>query len=36
LYFDGKTFFLIPKNAFGEESDLDEARRIFREGIKKG
>jgi hypothetical protein len=35
LYFDGKTFFLIPKTAFSSESDLDEARRIFKDCIVK-
>lgn len=35
LYFDNKTFFLIPKDAFTEEEMLDEARRIFRKGIAK-
>ena len=33
LYFDDKTFFLIPKNAFADSSALDEARRIFKTGI---
>jgi hypothetical protein len=35
LYFDSKTFFLIPKGAFTEEQMLDDARRIFRKGIPK-
>ena len=35
LYFDDKTFFLIPKNAFTDSLALDEARRIFKGGIKK-
>lgn len=35
LYFDSKTFFLIPKDAFEQEEMLDEARRIFRKGITK-
>lgn len=35
LYFDSKTFFLIPKDAFSQEETLDEARRIFRERIGK-
>ena len=35
LYFDGKTFFLIPKSAFSSDVEMDEARRIFREGIVK-
>lgn len=35
LYFDDKTFFLIPKNAFTDSSALEEARRIFKLGIKR-
>ncbi len=35
LYFDSKTFFLIPKEAFTEEDMLDQARRIFRERVGK-
>ena len=35
LYFDGKTFFLIPKSAFSNDAELDEARHIFQEGIAK-
>jgi hypothetical protein len=36
LYFDSKSFFLIPKDAFPEQELLDNARKIFREHIKKG
>lgn len=36
LYFDSKSFFLIPKDAFPEQEQLDNARKIFREHIKKG
>ncbi len=36
LYFDSKSFFLIPKDAFPEQEQLDDARTIFREHIKKG
>lgn len=36
LYFDSKSFFLIPKDAFPEQEMLDNARKIFREHIKKG
>jgi hypothetical protein len=36
LYFDSKSFFLIPKDAFPEQEQLDMARTIFREHIKKG
>jgi len=36
LYFDSKSFFLIPKDAFADDELLDKARSIFRENIKKG
>ena len=36
LYFDSKSFFLIPKDAFPEQDQLDSTRKIFREHIKKG
>jgi hypothetical protein len=36
LYFDSKSFFLVPKDAFPEQDQLDSARAIFREHIKKG
>lgn len=35
LYFDNKSFFLVPKDAFDGQEELDEARRIFRAEIKK-
>lgn len=35
LYFDNKSFFLIPKNAFQDDDAISEARKIFRENIKK-
>ena len=35
LYFDGKSFFLVPKTSFQTEEDIDLARKIFREEIKK-
>jgi hypothetical protein len=35
LYFDSKTFFLIPKSAFQSEDQLEEARKVFRESILK-
>lgn len=34
LYFDNKTFFLVPKDAFHTQEDLDKARLIFRSNIK--
>ena len=36
LYFDSKSFFLVPKDAFLEQEQLDNARTIFREHITKG
>lgn len=36
LYFDSKSFFLIPKDAFEDHETLEKARSIFREHIKKG
>ena len=33
LYFDSKSFFLLPKDAF-EEDDVHEARKIFKNKIK--
>lgn len=35
LYFDSRSFFIVPKEAFGEE-ELQAARKILREKIKKG
>ena len=34
LYFDNKTFFLVPKDAFQTQEELDRARSIFRSSIK--
>lgn len=34
LYFDNKTFFLVPKDAFHTQEELDKARLIFRSNIK--
>ncbi|MFN5914072.1 MAG: YcxB family protein [Chitinophagaceae bacterium] len=36
LYFDSKTFFLIPKSAFTEQEQLDQARTIFRNNVQRG
>ncbi len=35
LYFDSKSFFLVPKDAFAGQDQLDEAREIFRSQIRK-
>jgi len=35
LYFDTKSFFLVPKEAFEGQEQLDEAREIFRSQIRK-
>jgi magnesium-transporting ATPase (P-type) len=35
LYFDTRTFFLIPKNAFQDQESLDEARKLMKQGIAK-
>lgn len=35
LYFDSRSFFIVPKDAFPGE-DVHEARRILREKIRKG
>ncbi len=35
LYFDTKSFFLIPKDAFKTQEELDLAREIFRNNIRK-
>lgn len=35
LYFDNKSFFLIPKDALTEQEALDEVREIFRTHISK-
>ena len=34
LYFDSRSFFLLPKGAFGE--DVSQARALIREHVKKG
>jgi hypothetical protein len=36
LYFDSKSFFLIPKDAFDDDEMLEKARSIFRGHIKRG
>lgn len=33
LYFDDKTFFLVPKDAFHSQEELDKARALFRMNI---
>lgn len=35
LYFDAKSFFLVPKDAFSIEEEVEKARTIFRNNIKK-
>lgn len=35
LYFDSKTFFLVPKAAIEEQADIIEVRRLLRERISK-
>ena len=35
LYFDAKSFFLVPKDAFGAEEEVERARTIFRNNIRK-
>lgn len=35
LYFDANSFFLIPKEAFTLNEDLEYARKIFRNNIRK-
>ena len=35
LYFNSKTFFLIPKSSFASEALLDDARKVLREEIGK-
>ena len=35
LYFDNKSFFLIPKDALAGQEELDEAREIFRTNISR-
>lgn len=36
LYFDNRSFFLIPKDAFENITDQQEARDLFKKWIKKG
>ncbi len=36
LYFDSKSFFLLPKDAFSDQDSLDDARKIFKENIRRG
>jgi hypothetical protein len=35
LYFDSKSFFLVPKNAFGTGEEMHELRQLLKEKIKK-
>ena len=35
LYFDSRSFFLVPKDAFADLASLQEARSILRKNIKK-
>jgi YcxB-like protein len=35
LYFDNKSFFLIPKDALSGQEELEEAREIFRTHISR-
>jgi hypothetical protein len=35
LYFDNRSFFLIPKNGFPTTEEVYEARQLFKEKIKK-
>ncbi|HYC30513.1 MAG TPA: YcxB family protein, partial [Chitinophagaceae bacterium] len=35
LYFDSRSFFLVPKDAFSDLLKLQEARNILRSNIKK-
>jgi len=36
LYFNPRSFFLVPKDAFGNSEGVQEARTILKEKIKKG
>jgi len=36
LYFDNRSFFLVPKDAFENITDQQEARDLFKKWIKKG
>lgn len=35
LYFDSRSFFLVPKDAFKDIDDLQQTRKLIREKIKK-
>jgi magnesium-transporting ATPase (P-type) len=35
LYFDSRSFFLVPKSAFGNVDQLQEARALFKKNITK-
>jgi hypothetical protein len=35
LYFDSRSFFLLPKDGFKSQEDLQEARRIMREHVRR-
>ena len=35
LYFDSRSFFLVPKDAFKDIADLQQARKLLKEKIKK-
>ncbi|RYG28041.1 MAG: YcxB family protein, partial [Chitinophagaceae bacterium] len=35
LYFDSRSFFLVPKDSFCDSADLDETRTLLREKIVK-
>ncbi|MFM1794899.1 MAG: hypothetical protein RL642_1284, partial [Bacteroidota bacterium] len=35
LYFDNKTFFLVPKDAFTTQEELDKVRGLFRANINR-
>lgn len=35
LYFDSRSFFLVPKDAFSDINDLQETRKLIKDKIKK-
>jgi hypothetical protein len=35
LYFDSKSFFLLPKDSFESTDEIQEARKYIREGVRK-
>jgi len=35
LYFDSRSFFLLPKDVFNSSDDLQQARLLMREKIQK-